>query len=92
MRLHRVQCLGLIDRDDLSHERIESNRQDGVYVSPVADIENLFLIPSVARHIYRIVGIEEVFNEIEGLYHRFGHREASSPGEGLAKTWGHTGL
>jgi hypothetical protein len=27
-----------------------------------------------------------------GLYHRFGHREASSPGEGLAKTWGHTGL
>jgi hypothetical protein len=65
MRFHRVQCLGLIDRDDLSHERIESNRQDGVYVSPVADIENLFLIPSVARHIYRIVGIEEVFNEIE---------------------------
>ena len=27
-----------------------------------------------------------------GLYHRFGHREASSPGEGLAKTWGHSGL
>jgi hypothetical protein len=29
---------------------------------------------------------------LNGLYHRFGHREASSPGEGLAKTWGHTGL
>jgi hypothetical protein len=27
-----------------------------------------------------------------GLYHRFGHKGASSRGEGLAKTWGHTGL
>ncbi len=27
-----------------------------------------------------------------GLYHRFGHRGASRPGEELAKTWGHTGL
>ena len=28
----------------------------------------------------------------KGLYHRFGHRGASRPGEELAKTWGHTGL
>jgi hypothetical protein len=27
-----------------------------------------------------------------GLYHRFGHKGASSRGEGLAKTWGYTGL
>jgi len=26
--------------------------------------------------------------EIIGLYHRFGHKGASSRGEGLAKTWG----
>jgi hypothetical protein len=29
---------------------------------------------------------------IVGLYHRFGHKGASSRGEGLAKTWGYTGL
>jgi hypothetical protein len=27
-----------------------------------------------------------------GFYHRFGHKGASSRGEGLAKTWGYTGL
>jgi 2-polyprenyl-3-methyl-5-hydroxy-6-metoxy-1,4-benzoquinol methylase len=44
------------------------------------------------KDITRIL-IEAGFNPPQfGLYHRFGHREASSPGEGLAKTWGHTGL
>lgn len=65
MRFHRVKCFGLIDRDDLSLRQIKDSNKDDIFVSPVADIESLFFIPSVARHIYRLVGIEEEFDENE---------------------------
>ena len=36
--------------------------------------------------------IAAFFVDDYGLNHRFGHRGGSSPGEEVAKTWGHTGL
>lgn len=53
---HRVECFGLIDRDDLSKTEIDSNKNNAIHVSPVAIIENAFLIPEVAQHIFEIVG------------------------------------
>ena len=36
--------------------------------------------------------VNGVNQPLPGFYHRFGHKGASSRGEGLAKTWGYTGL
>jgi DNA-directed RNA polymerase subunit RPC12/RpoP len=42
--------------------------------------------------IFDLALIDKISHMELGLYHRFGHKGASSRGEGLAKTWGYTGL
>ena len=48
---NRVSCWGLIDRDHRSLDEIDLLRARNVFVLPVAEIENLFLLPDVARAI-----------------------------------------
>jgi fucose permease len=52
--------------------------------------ENNYQIVTAAIK-YRVISLI-IGTAISGLYHRFGHKGASSRGEGLAKTWGYTGL
>ena len=55
---NRVSCWGLIDRDDRSPEEIDLLRARNVFVLPVAEIENLFLLPDIARAIASSGGYE----------------------------------
>ena len=54
----RVSCWGLVDRDNRSRDDIDRLRSQGVYVLPVAEIENVFLLPDVARAIASSGGYE----------------------------------
>lgn len=45
--LHRIGAKGLIDADHRTPEEIERLLSSGVHVLPVAEIENLFLLPDV---------------------------------------------
>lgn len=55
-RFHKVNCFGLIDRDGLEIKDIKTLEGDGIFVLPLALIENLFLLPSIANEVYKIVG------------------------------------
>ena len=49
--LTRVTCHGIVDGDHRSAENIENLRERGVAVLPVAELENIFLLPEVSRAI-----------------------------------------
>ena len=49
--LTRVMCHGIVDRDHRSPDEIQYLRSRGVEVLPVAEIENLVLLPAVSRAI-----------------------------------------
>ena len=49
--LTRVTCHGIVDGDHRSAEDIEHLRARGVAVLPVAELENIFLLPEVSRAI-----------------------------------------
>ena len=49
--LTRVECCGIVDGDHRSDEEIRRLRDLGVAVLPVADVENVFLLPEVSRAI-----------------------------------------
>ncbi|MDI9312976.1 MAG: AAA family ATPase [Limnohabitans sp.] len=61
-RFHKVKCFGLIDRDGLETNVINSLKEDGIFVLPLAIIENLFLHPTIAEEVYKIVGEGIVFS------------------------------
>ena len=54
--LNRVSCHGIVDRDHRSDEEIEHLRTLGVEVLPIAELENLVLLPDVSRAIARHEG------------------------------------
>ena len=54
----RVSCQGIVDRDHRSVDEIEYLRSRDVHVLPVAEIENLVLLPEVSRAIAHIGGYE----------------------------------
>lgn len=60
---HRLKCFGLIDADGKNQIELEKLKKESIYALPVAIIENLFLIPDVARIIYQITGVSESFEE-----------------------------
>ncbi|MYD45836.1 MAG: AAA family ATPase [Gammaproteobacteria bacterium] len=66
----RVSCQGLVDRDSRTNEEIENLKTRDVYVLPVAEVENVFLLPEVADVIARIEGFEgeERTSLIESLH------------------------
>ena len=49
--LTRTTCSGIVDADDYNHEEKDRLATLGVAVLPVSEIENLFLLPSVAAAI-----------------------------------------
>lgn len=51
--LHYKKIKGIVDRDRRTEDEIESLLQDKIYVSSVAEIENLFLIPQVITLVAR---------------------------------------
>ena len=59
----RVACWGLVDRDNRSRAEIVRLESSGVYVLPVAEIENLFLLPDVAKAIAGSAGYEGEQND-----------------------------
>jgi ABC-type cobalamin/Fe3+-siderophores transport system ATPase subunit len=49
--LTRVQCAGLVDADSRGAEQVKYLADNGIYVLPVSEIENLVLLPTVSRAI-----------------------------------------
>ncbi len=49
--LTRVDCRGIVDGDHRSDEEVRSLRKRGITVLPVAEVENVFLMPPVSRAI-----------------------------------------
>ena len=49
--LTRVMCQGIVDRDHRSPDDIEHLRSLGIEVLPVAEVENVVLLPKVSRAI-----------------------------------------
>ncbi|WP_404350191.1 AAA family ATPase [Phycicoccus jejuensis] len=54
--LTRVDCFGLVDADSRSQEDQQSLADMGIQSLPVAEIENILLLPSVSRRILEIEG------------------------------------
>lgn len=52
--LNRVTCAGIVDADSRSATEVARLKDLGVYVLPVAEIENLFLLPEVSKAILEI--------------------------------------
>jgi len=49
--LHWLQVHGLVDGDHRDAEHVSSLNKRGIYVLPVAEVENLFLLPPVFREL-----------------------------------------
>lgn len=49
--LTRIHCAGIVDADGYEASDIEYFRQHNVFVLPVSEVENLFLLPEIARAI-----------------------------------------
>jgi uncharacterized protein DUF4435 len=54
--LTRVTCSGIVDADDYSTDEITHLNTLGIKVLPVSEIENLFLLPNIAKAIGRYEG------------------------------------
>ena len=67
-RLHNIKVRGIIDRDYLTDNEIESYRQDCIYPLEVAEVENLFcikeLLEIIASH-FSITSIYQVVHQAE---------------------------
>ena len=63
--LTRLECSGIVDADDLNQEEIERLGRLGIAVLPVAEIENIVLMPEVSRAIAEHDGFTG--EELEGL-------------------------
>ena len=50
-KLHHKRCFGIVDRDGRSIKQVESLEESDVYVLPVSELENLFLLPAVWRAV-----------------------------------------
>ena len=62
--LTRVACRGIVDRDHRSTDEVQHLRSLGVEVLPVAEIENIVLLPEVSRAIASHEGYEG--DELDG--------------------------
>jgi hypothetical protein len=54
--LTRITCAGIVDADAYEDVEIKALNNQGVGVLPVSEIENLFLLPEVARAIAEAEG------------------------------------
>jgi hypothetical protein len=56
--LHRVSCCGIVDADHRTPSEIASLQAMGVFATPVAEIENLFLLPDVFPALAQTLGFD----------------------------------
>jgi hypothetical protein len=49
--LHHIECIGIVDRDYLEEGQIRAYECAAVYTPAVAEVENLFLIPSILEAV-----------------------------------------
>lgn len=49
--LTRIHCAGIVDADDHDAADIEYLRDHNIFVLPVSEVENLFLLPEITREI-----------------------------------------
>lgn len=64
-KLHRINVVGIIDRDRRSDEEVEALEKDNVYVTQVAEIENLFLLPEVIQCVAEILRMKNTSEIVE---------------------------
>jgi energy-coupling factor transporter ATP-binding protein EcfA2 len=55
-RLHRVSCCGIVDADHRTPSEIASLQAMNVFATPVAEIENLFVLPDVFSALAQTLG------------------------------------
>ncbi len=67
--LTRLACSGIVDADDRTPEEIERLHRLGIAVLPVAEIENIVLLPAVSRAIAKHEGYadEELEQRLQAL-------------------------
>jgi len=49
--LTRIHCAGIVDADDYDASEIECFRDQNIFILPVSEIENLFLLPEIASAV-----------------------------------------
>ena len=67
--LSRVKCCGIVDADNFDNKDKDYLAKRGVAILPVSEIENVFLLPDVARAILKVEGykggdIDVVLNKL----------------------------
>lgn len=60
---HNLACFGIIDADGRTDVQIRQLESEKIYCLQVAIIENIFLIPEVAKELYKITGMESSFED-----------------------------
>ena len=67
--LTRLACSGIVDADDRTPKEIERLHRQGIVVLPVAEIENIVLLPAVSRAIAKHEGFadEELEQRLRAL-------------------------
>lgn len=72
--LHHLDIIGIIDRDRRVENEIYSLLKDGIYVLPVAEVENLFCTEEIVKYCCDLLSrdynmdIEKIKNEIFKLF------------------------
>lgn len=66
-QIHNNKVCGIIDRDYLSQAEVNSLNDTHVFILPVAEVENLFLLEDVVRCVSRLLCLneDETFGEIK---------------------------
>lgn len=85
--LSRVRCFGIVDADNYSQDDGDYLAERDVKILPVAEIENIVLLPEVSRAILKVEGyngeeLEEVLNKLtDAVIEKVGsHEEIESLG------------
>lgn len=55
----RITCAGIVDADDFDTADLEQLRTKRIFVLPVSEVENLFLLPDISREIARTEHFDE---------------------------------
>lgn len=67
--IHNLDIKGIIDRDYLSENEIESYKRDGIETLNVAEVENLYLLEPIVRIVaqHLVMNEDEVANNVKNF-------------------------
>lgn len=65
--MHRIECFGIVDRDYLVQGQLDAYKNAGVFAPFVAEVENLYLIPSIIKSVASqlLLDMDMVFEEVK---------------------------